>query len=221
MLSGMKQCGALMESDNGKGMGAPDWRGAVTAYIREQARPVDKYGHQPRLYALTRKVGEGGAYDDDVVFAAAWLHDLGVFVGHRPEALDALAAWDNVAYAMRLAPELLGRLGFLAEKIPAVIEVIRTHLPGREPTCREGAILRDADILEQLGATGILRVVSKVGRDTRFPTFAEAIAALRRQLAELPGQLRLPTARRLAEPRIALLRAFLAGADAEGETGQW
>lgn len=192
-----------------------NWRSAVIDYIRAQARPADKFSHQARLYALASRVGEGFAYDDDVVFAAAWLHDLGVFIGHRPEDPAALAAWDNVGYAMRLAPELLRGFGFPEEKIPPVVEAIRTHLPAREPTTVEGTILRDADILEQLGATGILRTASKVGRDTRFPTHAEAIGALQRQWRDLPGKLRLPRAREIAAPRIALLRVFLEGVEAE------
>ena len=28
------------------------WRDSVVAYIRAEARPVDKFGHQPRVYAL-------------------------------------------------------------------------------------------------------------------------------------------------------------------------
>jgi uncharacterized protein len=199
----------------------PDWRAALMAYIREQARPPDKWAHQPRLYALARELGQGSACDDDVLFAAAWLHDLGVFIGHRPEGPAALAAWDNVDYAVRAAPDVLRRCGFPAGKIPIAQEVIRTHLPSREPTCPEGILLRDADILEQLGATGILRTVCKVGRDTRFPTHAEALAALRRKLADLPGQLRRSLARRLAEPRLALLRAFLAAVEAESPQGLW
>ena len=61
------------------------YRTAIADFIRGEARPVDKYGHQPRLYSLTVKVGEGQVYDDEVVYAGAWLHDLGVFLGHRPE----------------------------------------------------------------------------------------------------------------------------------------
>ncbi len=61
------------------------FRSRLAEYVRSQALPVDKLGHQPRLYALTRLVGQGLAYDDDVVYAAAWLHDLGVFIGHRPQ----------------------------------------------------------------------------------------------------------------------------------------
>jgi uncharacterized protein len=151
-----------------------------------------------------------------VVFAAAWLHDLGVFIGHRPEELAALAAWDMIAYALERVPALLQGLGFPEEKNSAVVEVIRTHQPAGNPTTVEGLIVRDADILEQLGASGILRTVSKTGRDTRFQIFPDALRVLQKNLETLPGQLRLPVSRRLAEPRLQILKSFLDAATAEG-----
>ena len=183
--------------------------------IRDAARPVDKFGHQPRLYALTQEVGAGLNYDEDVVFAAAWLHDLGVFVGHRPEDPAELAQWDHVAYAVERVPGLLREVGFPEEKIEPVLEVIRTHQPKDSPTTIEATIVRDADILEQLGAIGILRTVSKVGRDTRFSTFTQAVAALRRALNTLPGQIKLDRTRQLAASKIAILEDFLAAVQAE------
>jgi len=195
---------------------APDFRAAIVAYIREQARPVDKFSHQPRLYELTRAIGVGQDYDDDVVFAAVWLHDLGVFVGHRPEEPTALAAWDCVAYAMHRTPELLAQLGFPVEKIPAVVAAIRTHQPSDEPAILEGVIVRDADILEQLGAVTVLRTVCKIGRDTRFQIFPDALRVLRKNAERLPGQLKLPAAQKLAGPRLQVLQQFLAAAEAEG-----
>lgn len=193
----------------------PDWRPALADYIRAQARPPDKFSHQPRLHQLARQLAEDQPFDDDILYAAAWLHDLGVFIGHRPEDSAALAAWDNVAYALREAPALLRQFGFPAAKIPGVLEVIRAHLPSAQPLTFEGVLLRDADILEQLGAAGILRLVAKVGRDTRFVRFSDALRVLRRNAEQLPAQLQLPTARRLAEPRLDVLRAFLAAAAAE------
>jgi uncharacterized protein len=184
-------------------------------YIREQAKPVEKFGHQPRLYRLATRIGHGLQYDDDVVFAAAWLHDLGVFLGHRPDDLEALAAWDNVRYAMDQAPAVLRGMGFSREKIPAVVDTIRTHQPSANPDTVEGVILRDADILEQLGSIGILRVVAKVGRDTRYATFTDAVETLRKALNDLPGLLRLENAKAMARPRIALLEAFLRELDEE------
>lgn len=181
----------------------------LAAYVENQARPVDKFGHQPRLIALTRILGADLPHDSEVVAASAWLHDLGVFVGHRPESSEELARWDHVAYACSQAPAILRQAGFPKQKVSAVLAAIRQHQPGDEPETIEATILRDADILEQLGAVGILRIVSKVGRDTRFPRFTDAVAVLRRNLEDLPARLRLESAHRLAAPRIAILRQFL------------
>jgi len=191
------------------------FRKAIVNYIEAEARPREKFSHQPRLYELAMQVGKGQVFDDDVLFAAVWLHDLGVFVGHRPEDPVELAHWDNTAYAVRRAPALLEGFGFPSAKIPAVVEAIRTHQPAFEPITIEGLILRDADILEQLGAVGVLRTVCKVGRDTRFGTFDDALISLRKALATLPAQIRLETTRRLAQPKIAALLSFLEAAEAE------
>jgi uncharacterized protein len=193
------------------------YREAIVDYIRAQARPPDKFSHQPRLYHLAVQLAEGQPYDDDVLYAAAWMHDLGVFVGHRPEDPVALAAWDHVAYAARQVPQILRQFGFPEDKIAAAVEVIRTHLPSAKPTSFECTLLRDADILEQLGAVAVLRTVSKVGRDTRFVRYADALRVLRRNLEQLPAQLELASARRLAAPREETLRAFLAAAEAEAD----
>ncbi len=192
-----------------------DFRSALVEYIRAEAKPVDKFSHQPRLYRLAVLIGQGQVYDDDVLFAAAWLHDLGVFVGHRPEAVEELARWDHVVYAMKRGPSVLAGLGFPSAKIPATLEAIRTHLPDRVPTTVEGTILRDADLLEQLGAVGIMRVISKIGRDTRYPGYGEALATLKKNAACLPPLLQLPRARQIAETRAQFRREFLAAAEAE------
>jgi uncharacterized protein len=202
------------EGTSGTG-GGYNFRSSLAEYVRSQALPVDKLGHQPRLYTLTQLIGRGMVYDDDVVYAAAWLHDLGVFVGHRPQDPIELSRWDNVAYAMKQAPAALFQAGFHTTKVAQVVEAIRTHQPHLTPSTIEGMILRDADILEQLGAIGILRVAAKIGRDTRYPTLTDAAVTLRKALAELPGKLHYDTARTLAEPRIALLEAFLQELDQE------
>jgi uncharacterized protein len=194
-----------------------DFRRQSEEFIRREARPVDKFGHQPRLYALTLRIGADLDYDDDVVFAAAWLHDIGVFIGHRPEHPAALASWDNVVYAIEQAPALLREVGFPAEKTGAAIEAIRTHQPAAHPTTIEGTILRDADILEQLGAIGIMRAVSKIGRDTRYPDFTSAAQLLRTALGTLPSRLHLDAAKELAKPKIELLARFLAGLEEEAK----
>jgi uncharacterized protein len=196
-------------------MNPAGWRNSVIEYIREAAQPQDKFGHQPRLYALACRIGEGVGYDDDVLFAAAWMHDLGVFIGHRPNEPELLARWNHVPYTVARTRDLLPGWGFPAAKIDAVAETIQSHQPNDEPRLIEGVLLRDADILEQLGAVGVARTVTKVGRDTRYPTFSAVIPILRKAADGLPSKLQTKTARLLAEPRVQFLNAFLAALQEE------
>jgi uncharacterized protein len=195
------------------------YRHALETYIAANAKPTHKFGHQPRLYALAKQIGagldSGQTYDDDIVFAAVWLHDLGVFIGHRPESEADLAAWDHVAYITEKAPAILTEAGFPADKIPAVLEVIRTHQPKDTPLTLEATIARDADILEQLGAIGITRTLAKLGSDTRFHTFTDALRSLKNQLSTLPGKLLLAPSKALATPRVQLMQSFIAELEAE------
>ena len=194
---------------------AEEWRFELARVIERHAIPVEKFGHQPRLYALTKQVGAGLEYDDDVVYAAAFTHDLGVFIGHRPEDPELLPTWDMIAYAAETVPVMLQQAGFPERKIAAVIECIKTHQPSFVPLTMEATILRDADILEQLGAVGILRTVCKVGRDTRFDTFTSAVRSLQTTLDSLPSMIVLPTAKALAESRVETLRSWLAAVKSE------
>jgi uncharacterized protein len=187
------------------------------AYIRAETLPIDKFGHMPRLYALAVRLGQDLSSDDDVLFASAWMHDLGVFLGHRPQDPAALKLWDHVPYTVARSRQLLPAWGFPAEKLDAVEQVIRTHQPQNEPVLNEAVVLRDADILEQLGAIGALRALVKVGRDTRFPTFSSVLPVMRRAVEYLPGKLRLRSAQALAVPRVELLQALIAAI--EGEAG--
>jgi uncharacterized protein len=202
-------------------MNEPPYRVAIADYIRANANPPDKFSHQPRLYQFAKSLAEDQPFDDDVLYAAVWMHDLGVFIGHRPEEPAKLSGWDNVGYAMDKTPDLLRQFGFPLDKIPAVVEAIRTHLPSGKPTSFEGTLMRDADILEQLGAVGILRTVSKVGRDARFVRFGDALRVLQRNFDELPSQLQLESARRLTEPRLQTLKAFLDAARVEAGCVEW
>ncbi len=201
-------------------MTRPSWRESVQAYIRAEALPRDKFGHQPRLYALACRLGQEMNYDDDILFAAAWMHDLGVFVGHRPENPEELARWDHIPYTIARTRELLTGWGFPADKLQQVTHAIRTHqaqdAPGideMEPV--EATLLRDADILEQLGAIGALRAVVKVGRDTRYETYTSVLPVLKRALEQLPGKLRLSASKDLAAARVEVLRSFISSIEEE------
>jgi len=186
-----------------------NWRESVEAYIRAEAQPQDKFGHQPRLYALAVRIGEGLEYDDDIVFAAAWMHDLGVFVGHRPQDPRELARWNHIPYTIERSRALLQAWGLPAGKLDGVAAAIATHQPQDTPVAIEAVLLRDADILEQLGAIGAIRALVKVGRDTRYPTYSSLLPVLEKAISELPSRLNLTTSRLLAEPRVQRLRSWI------------
>jgi uncharacterized protein len=196
-------------------MSAVLWRDAVVEYIRAEALPVDKFGHQPRLYALACQIGEGMEYDDDIVFASAWMHDLGVFLGHRPKDPAELARWNHVPYTIGKTRELLPGWGFPAVKLDGVAEAIRTHQVCDNPTQVEGILLRDADILEQLGTIGALRALVKIGRDTRYSTFSSVLPVLQHAVDHFPGELRLTRAKALASERVAALKRLIAAIHSE------
>ena len=105
-------------------MNNPAWRQSVMAYIRAEAQPKDKFGHQPRLYALATAIGKGMEFDDDVLFAAAWMHDLGVYIGHRPSSQTELERWNHVPYTIARTRELLAACGFPIQKLDGVV---RSH----------------------------------------------------------------------------------------------
>lgn len=191
------------------------WRKSVIEYIRAEAQPVDKFGHQPRLYALACRIGEGMEYDDDVVFAAAWMHDLGVFLGHRPSDPEELARWNHVPYTIAASRALLAGWGFPPEKLDAVAGAIATHQSHDNPTQVEAVLVREADILEQLGAIGALRALVKVGRDTRYPTYSSVMPVLRHAVDNFPQLLRLTKTKLLAVERVQVLLTLIAAIEAE------
>jgi uncharacterized protein len=193
----------------------PEYRAFIRHVLLDEAKPVHKFGHQPRLYRLCKEIGHGLEYDDDVVFAAAWCHDIGVFEGNRPSDVQELLQWDHVKYAVQRTGELLARTDFPPGKVTHVMDVIRQHQPQDVPATIEAIILRDADILEQLGAIGVLRTAAKLGSDTRFLRFTDARDYLRRQLSSLPAKLQLTPSRALAIPRVRVLENFLDCLDAE------
>jgi uncharacterized protein len=144
------------------------------------------------------------------------MHDLGVFLGHRPQDPGQLSRWDHVPYTIQRSRELLSKWGFPPQKLDGVAEAILHHQPKDEPTTVEATLLRDADILEQLGAIGILRAAAKVGRDTRYPTFTSILPVLASAAEHLAEKTRLTQTKVIAQSRAEMLRSFLVAVSIEG-----
>jgi len=139
----------------------PEWRESVVEFVRANALPVDKFGHQPRLYALACKIGHALAFDDDILFAAAWMHDLGSSLA-TARGSSATCPLGSCPVHHCSQPRTARRLRISAPKAGCRR---RSHphpsAPGHAQSNR-GHPPADADILEQLGAVGALRAIAKV-----------------------------------------------------------
>lgn len=134
--------------------------------VRERARtyfdgvsPAHDWQHVERVARLAETLAEGRDVDDDVLFGAVWLHDIGRAKEDRGEIAD------HAEWGAREAGEILADLDVDSETVEAVQHCIRAHRYSNdvEPETREAEILSDADNLDALGATGIARLFSYGG----------------------------------------------------------
>ncbi|MBN1837051.1 MAG: HD domain-containing protein [Spirochaetales bacterium] len=131
-------------------------------------RLASGYEHSYRLYHLARHIGEGIEYDDEVLHAACFLHDVEL-AARRPEL------------SAEKARAILQETGFTPAKIQAVYQAILEHMPGeeREEASPETKLLHDANLLDTLGAVGFARL--SIGSFFWFhhKTMQEVLALLR------------------------------------------
>jgi HD superfamily phosphodiesterase len=132
-------------------------------------RLASGYEHSYRIYQLARKIGERLHYDEEILHAACFLHDVEMSRGHP----------QNSAEKARL---ILGETGFTPGKIEAVYEAILHHMPGgeRKDCSTECKLLHDANLLETLGAVGFLRLAIGSFFWHHLKTIEEVIELLKR-----------------------------------------
>jgi uncharacterized protein len=194
---------------------AGDWRPRVVAFGEEHLKhPAWGAAHSRRDYELARELAReaGLEVDDDVLFAAAWLHDMGAFEPFRQPDVD------HADRASALVGDLLTGFGFPAEKIGKVRRAIETHMyfrdPGADP---EAVVLHDADTLDFLGSIGVARVLAITGTHPWAPDLPGAVATIRKNAQELGARVVTKPARQRAEKRAAEMQSFLE--TIEKETG--
>lgn len=194
------------------------WRDRIEERISELKHPAWGPEHCRRLYASERDIADGEALaaDDDILFAIAWLHDVGTFEefagsGDTPSECAAVAA-------SRLLPEA----GFPAGKLDAVVRIIREHsFEGDTRENAEARILRDADMLEFLGAVGLMRLFCMVGLEERVPDPGAALSLAVDFAETLPDKLFYDTSRDVARRRITETAAFVEALSVEAMELEW
>lgn len=184
----------------------PAWRLSVRTFAQAQFKhPAWGYSHSMRDYALARDLAtkDGAAVDDDVLFAAAMLHDMAGF-----------APWDepkrdhqDVA-CETIVPVLQGA-GFPMSKLAAVQSAIRTHMYYRKTQDAEARYLHDADGLDWLGAIGAARVIALADPKGGKPDGREAERLVESNLRDVPGTMETPAGKGMMIKRRDTLKAWL------------
>ncbi len=192
----------------------PDWRRKVQELAAEHFKhPAWGYSHSSRDYRLARELAEADhvQLDDDVLFAAAYLHDMGMFAPWAvPKRDHAEVAADRVA-------SVLKETSFPMEKIAKVENAIRTHMYDRDPQGSEALYLHDADALDWLGAIGAARILALIDAKGGKPQGPEVMPMLDANMADVPGRVLSPAGRARVPERQAELERFLR--DLRNETG--
>ncbi|HEV3092414.1 MAG TPA: HD domain-containing protein [Candidatus Cybelea sp.] len=179
----------------------------VTIYDLARARfhhPAWGWQHSERNYriALVLAQGDGLHVDTDVLFAAAFLHDMSAFMPCKDAKLE------HGECAAQQSGAILSAAGFPMEKLPAVQAAERGHMyysdPGTQP---EAIVLHDADSLDFLGDIGAARMLSLTGEGAQ--SFAPAVKALRKFVHDIPPRLITKTAQAMGAQRAAALQRFL------------
>jgi hypothetical protein len=190
-----------------------DWHTTVQRFAAEHFKnPAWGFSHSQRDYALARQLAAADhiTLDDDVLYAAAYLHDMAAFPPWANAKLDHsdIGATD--------VDSLLKDTGFPMAKIDAVRGAIRTHMFYRDPKQPEALYLHDADALDWLGAIGVARMIALVDPNGGEPTGPKAIKMIEDNLAAVPSRVLSPAGKALLPIRQAETEAFLK--DLRGES---
>ena len=171
---------------------------------RKFLHPAWGWQHSERDYLLALRLAKGDhlKIDTDVLFAAAFLHDMAAFMPCQDKKME------HGECAATQARKMLEGTGFPMRKLAAVQQAERGHMfysnPGSDPTA---IVLHDADSLDFLGDIGAARILALTGG--KAPSFAPAVKTLRGFLKDIPPRLITKTAKRIGAKRTAELKALL------------
>jgi|WetSurMetagenome_2_1015567.scaffolds.fasta_scaffold26650_3 uncharacterized protein len=155
------------------------------------------YPHVCRVLRLAEEIGTGLAYDQNILLYAAYLHDWGAFPHYSK------AGVEHALRSMQVAEtEILPHTTLPENDQQAILDAVALHdyRDLRPATAPESLLLREADMLDMLGAVGVLREFAWGPNDLKV-CCARAMA--RRD--GIVGRLTLPRAKSMAEARLTCM----------------
>jgi HD superfamily phosphodiesterase len=189
---------------------AETWRAKVTSFTAKlYGQVID--AHNQRDYAVAKELAAADhvTLDDDVIFAAAYLHDVGSWPGWAEPGKE-----HGDVSAAKLDRMLAGT-DFPKGKMEKVREAMRTHMFYRNPVSPEARYLHDADALDNMGAIGVASLLEMVGRNGGNLTGQKAITFSKKNTEVVQNRLVTPAGKAQVAPRLAEQKALLDALDRE------
>ena len=183
------------------------WRAKVRAFAQEHFKhPAWGYSHSVRDYDLAQQMAaaDKAVVDDDVLFAAAMLHDMAGFAPWEDNKRD------HSDVACETIIPVLTEAGFPMAKLSAVQSAIRTHMYYRTPQDAAASYIHDADGLDWLGAIGAARIMALADPKGGAPDGPRAEKLLERNLKDVPATIVTPAGKALMPARRDTLKAWIA-----------
>lgn len=181
------------------------WRKRVIEVLNQIGQhPAWGVEHCRRVYRLAVELAGADPVDEEVVFAAAMVHDFGAYPPYR------LPGADHAARSIQVVIPFLIDEGFPVQKTHILQESILGHMYDVQPgESLESRVIHDADTLDFLGAIGISRLLMLISRPEGFESLAAAAHRARHLAEVLPSKTVTPLGRQMAESRRDLMLRFL------------
>ncbi len=180
------------------------------------AHPALGWKHCQRVYHLAKELSQHLILDDEIFYVSSMLHDVGKY---------PVYALPNVDHALRskgIAMNLLKNYRLEQERLSKILEAIESHMYYSEPGNSDEAVyMRDANILDNLGNIGLMKIFSLVGNDELLPGPEEALVRVQTFAEALPKKIYTKTGRRIAVKRREEIMRFLSGIKRQTSEYAW
>jgi uncharacterized protein len=164
------------------------------------------YSHSERNYHNTKWISdaEGLQIDEEVLLAAAFLHDVGGLPGFEKEGVD------HGVRSAEVGIPLLRAWGFPESKLAMVEQIIIDHIYyGPKPTHPWARAFRDADMLDFLGAMGVSRILAATLEMGTYPSIKNSVNTIEALSKKLPPEFSFSSSKREGHKRLLETQNFL------------
>lgn len=183
------------------------WKEKVNEFaVANVIHPSWGYSHAERNFHNTKWIAEkeGFKIDEDVLFAAAFLHDVGGLPKFEKEGVD------HGVRSAEVGIPLLRTWGFPEEKLHQVEELIIGHIYyGPTPQHPWAKAFRDADMLDFLGVMGVARIMAATPELGSYPTIKNSVNTLHSLMSKIKYNFSYPSSKAESEKRIKESQGFL------------